>query len=63
VVRAGALVPGRLHGPPFSAPHSSWGLGLDGLGAAGPNLKQTKSAERLALKKENKKMAAAGASA
>ena len=29
------------------SPHSSWGLGLDGLGAAGPDLKQTKSADAL----------------
>jgi hypothetical protein len=32
---------GRLHGPPFSAPHFSWGLGLDGLGAACPEFKKS----------------------
>jgi hypothetical protein len=36
----------RLHGPPFSAREAGC---LDGLGAAGPDLKQTKSAEWLSL--------------
>ena len=56
VVRAGApLSWGDYTVRRFLAPHSSWGLGLDGLGAAGPDFKRKKSAKRLAQRKRKMK--------